>query len=241
MLCPDTLQTIFSFLPLSQVYQTRAVSQEWNANATLYLERLPRIGLVRKSYVEKFKLLAGPSHTFQNTLPVDTEDFTLAVGTKNFHTPQDFSLFPSFSTPAEIQSACAMREWNCHFASFTEKAWRAIQTNERVTIVNTVHKSRPLLPTFFRPKNYDSFLHDNTVVEVYADGEVPEFLRGMKMEFSPVRKLSVEERREELRKMRDENTVFLQATSNRLGITSSSYRHRQSSWIVFSGVSSKFF
>lgn len=241
MLCPDTLQTIFSFLPLSQVYQTRTVSQEWNANATLYLERLPRLALMRKSYVEKFELLSGPSHNFQNTLPADTEDFTIVVGSKNFNTPQDFSLFPSFSTPAEIQSACALREWNCYFASFTEKAWRAIQNNERVTIVNPVHKIRPFLSTYLRPRNYESFLQKSTVVEVYAEGEVPEFLKGMKVEASPNRKLTVEERIEALRKMRNESTVFLQATSERLGISSSSYRHRQSSWVVFSGVPSKFF
>lgn len=241
MLCPDTLQTIFSFLLNSQVYQTRTVSQEWNANATLYLERIPRMGIVRKSYVDKFKMLSGSSHTFQNTLPEEIEGFTLVVGSKNFHTPQDISLLPSFSEPTEIKSACALREWNCHFVTFTERAWRAIQTNGRVTIVNPVHKIRPLLPTFWRPRDYESYLRENTVVEVYADGETPSFLKGMKVEPSPNRKLTIEERREELRKMRDDNTVFLQATSNRLGFSSFSYRHRTNSWVVFSGVSSQFF
>ncbi len=241
MFCPDLLQTILSYLPVSQVYRTMTVSKEWNVIATDYLRRLPKMGIIRPPYRKNFELLVGPPYMkFKNTLPFEAE-FTLTVGDKNFHIPQHISLLPDFSRPQEIRSMLSLVGYTNVLASFSEKGYQAVQRGERVTIVNTnFWYDRETLSSYFtkEPDMKDFFKFANCI-KVYAEDETPEFLKGVVVEVSPDRRLTVEERREALRKMK-ENTIFLDAERQRLGFMCRSYHCRQDTWNVFTGVPSKF-
>lgn len=240
MLCPDLMQTIFSFLPLSQVYKTATVNKEWNANMTVYLDNIPRLGLVRYSYKKDFSMITGDRRDLVTTVPL-VSSFVFTVGSKNFHQPQSVSLLPSFVNPNEIKSMLSLVNWDALLVRFSVKGWRAIQSGGNVTIVNSGNPARTVLSYPISCKDMDIYIEENTLVEVYGEEETPDFLKGCVVEESPIRKLTVEERREELKKMRDGNTIFLEAGVRRLGISCASYRHRSRNWFVFYGVSTKFF
>lgn len=239
MFCPDLMQTIFSFLPLSQVYKSATVNKEWHANVVAFLSRIPRLGMVRPHYLQKVEMLTGRRRDLFTTLPLDAS-FTFTVGSKDFHLPQSVSLLPSFTAPQEIKSMLGLVDWKARFVKFSEKGWRAVQRGEKVTINNIGWPGQIILSGGI-PKDMDKYISQKIICEVYAEDEVPDFLKGRKVEASPGRKLTIEERREELRKMRDENTIFIEGDVERLGFRCVCYRHRSYDWYVFYGVCSEIF
>ena len=240
MLCHDLMQTIFSFLPLSQVYRSATVSKEWHANVVAHLSRIPRVGVVKPLYFQKVEMLTGRRYDLAVSLPLDAS-YTFTVGSKDFHLPQSVSLLPDFTSPREVKSMLGMLNWKARLAKFSEQGWQALQKGEKVSIVSIGWPDRKTLSNSVIPNDMDKFITENTVIEIYAEDETPRFLRNRKTAVSPGRKLTVEERREELRKMRDENTVFIEGDVERLGFRVVSYRHRSYNWYVFYGVSSEFF